>query len=146
MDPYNSYQSHVPIASTSVVDTPAPPPRRDTISGLDISEKWKATFRAIETAGGPDLPKFSELSISDRRTIRFNWLAFFLGPFYYLAKGLWRQTIVYVLLAITCVFIMDSIGLGNFSRAVGYGFAAIYAVRANISYYRRLVLGEMPWV
>ncbi len=145
MDSHNSYQSHVPAASNPVVDTPVPPPQRDIISRLDISENWKARFRAIERAGGPDLPKFRDLSISDRRTLRLNWLAFFLGPFYYLAKGLWRQAIVYVVLAIACVFIMESIGLGKFSRAVGYGFAAVYAVRANISYYKRLVLGEIPW-
>lgn len=146
MDPYNSYQSHVPAAPTPAVDTLSPPPRRDNISRLDISENWKARFRAIEKAGGPDLPRFRDLSVADRKTVRFNWLAFFLGPFYYLAKGLWRQAIVYVLLAIGCVFIMDSIGLDRFSRGVGYGFAAVYALRANVSYYKRIVLGEMPWV
>ena len=41
---------------------------------------------------------------------------------------------------------MEAAGLGRFGRAVGYGFAAVYAVRANISYYKRTVLGEAPWV
>ena len=144
MDPYNSYQSQAP--ASPVTSPPAPPPRRDNISRLHISDKWKARFGAIERAGGPDLPKFRDLPMSDRRGIQFNWIAFFLGPFYYIAKGLWRQAIVYILLAIACVLIMEVIGLGEFGRAVGYGFAAVYAVRANISYYKKLVLGEAPWV
>jgi hypothetical protein len=144
-DPYNSYQSHPPVAP--IVRAPvAPRPQRDNISRLDISDKWKARFRAIEAAGGPDLPNFRDLPMSDRRIIQFNWIAFFFGPFYYLAKGLWRQAVVYVLLAIACVLIMEAIGLGKFGRAVGYGFAAVYAMRANLSYYKKLVLGEAPWV
>ena len=143
-DPYNSYQSHTPTAP--VVRASPQRPQRDDISRLEVSDKWKDRFRAIERAGGPDLPDFRNLSVSDRRGVQFNWLAFLLGPFYYLAKGLWRQTIVYVLLAIACVFIMEAVGLGKFGRAVGYGFAAIYGIRANISYYKKVVLGETPWL
>jgi hypothetical protein len=31
------------------------------------------------------------------------------------------------------------------SKAAGYAFAALYATRANISYYKKAVLGELPW-
>ena len=145
MDPYNSHPSFAPT------DRPAASPTStarmvDPIARLDVSDKWKDRFRAIERAGGPDLPKFRSLSPAERRGVQFNWIAFFLGPFYFLAKGLWRQTVVYVLLAIACVLIMEAIGLGRFGRAVGYGFAAVYAIRANISYYKKVVLSESPWV
>jgi hypothetical protein len=138
-DPYNPYQP--PTTSPA-----AAPPQRDNISRLDISDKWKSRFRAIERAGGPDLPKFRDLPISDRRMVQFNWIAFFLGPFYYVAKGLWRQAAVYVLIAIACILALDAVDLRRLGRAVGYGFAAVYAIRANISYYRKLVLGKAPWV
>lgn len=144
-DPYNSYQTHVPVAPPA---SPAPPtrPPRDEISRLDVSDAWKARFRTIERAGGPDLPNFRDLPGSERRGIHFNWVAFLLGPFYYLAKGLWRQAIAYTLFAFACVLVMETVGLGRFGQAVGYGIAALYAIRANISYYKRIVLGETPWV
>jgi ABC-type branched-subunit amino acid transport system permease subunit len=78
--------------------------------------------------------------------INFNWLAFLLGPFYFLAKGLWRQALVYVLLAIALVTLLEFAGLGQFGRAVGYGLAAIYAVRANVSYDANVVQGQAPWI
>lgn len=146
MDPYNSYQSHTPIAPAADSATPSPARKRDHISRLDVSDKWKERFRVIERAGGPELPNFRDLTTSERRGIQLNWLAFFLGPFYYLAKGLWRQTIIYVIAAIVCVLTLEVIGLGKISGSVGYGFAAVYAMRANISYYKKIVLGEAPWV
>ena len=143
-DPYNSYQTYVPAAP--VISRPAmPPPTRDNISKLDVSEKWKSRFRSIENAGGPDLPHFRKLPMRERRAVQFNWSAFFFGPFYFLAKGLWRQAIVYLVAAIACVLIMDAIGLDKLGRAVGYGFAAVYGIRANVSYYKKIVLGEAPW-
>lgn len=142
-DPYNSYQNHAP--ATPATRTPPALPQRDHISTLKVSDKWKTRFRTIERAGGPDLPKFRELSTSDRLSVQFNWIAFILGPFYFLAKGLWRQAVVYVLAAIACVLIMEAMGLGRFSRVVGYGFAVVYSLRANISYYKKVVLDEAPW-
>lgn len=144
MDPYNS--SPVPTPVAPAVRAPAPRPARDHISRLEVSDKWKSRFRAIERAGGVDLPGLRDLARSDRLLVQFNWIAFLLGPFYYVAKGLWRQAIVYVVLAIACSLILEAMGLGKFGRGVGYGFAAIYCLRANISYYKTRVLGEAPWV
>ena len=115
------------------------------IEQLDVSDSWKNTFRLIEKAGGPDLPKFKDLSFGERFSMNFKILAFFLGPFYYLAKGLWKQAVLYLLLAIALILLLDAFGLDKVSKSVGYGFAAIYAVRANVSYYKKVVLGVTPW-
>ncbi|MGV8960861.1 MAG: DUF2628 domain-containing protein [Stenotrophomonas sp.] len=144
-DPYSSnpYQSS-PAVSEPVRQVPATGP--DAIAALQISETWKNRFRLIEAAGGPTLPKFKQLPSGERMKIQFNILAFLLGPFYYLAKGLWRQAVLYLILAIACAVLFELLGLGKFARAVGYGFAAVYALRANVSYYKRVVLGEPPWL
>ncbi|MGH8462711.1 MAG: DUF2628 domain-containing protein, partial [Pseudomonas sp.] len=143
-DPYNSYQG--PTVPAPVAAAPPARVSRDVISGLDVSDKWKDRFRAIERAGGPRLPKFHLLSSSERRSIQFNWLAFIFGPFYFLAKGLWRQTVVYVLIGIALALVLDALGMDKVIRALGFGFSAVYAIRANISYYKKVAEDEAPWL
>ncbi|MCX7514414.1 DUF2628 domain-containing protein [Frateuria sp. STR12] len=144
-DPYNSYGSSFPPLSQPSSPTP-PRVETDPVSHLDVSAAWKRRFRLIERAGGPALPRFRELPYGDRIGLNFNMLAFFFGPFYYLAKGLWRQAILYFILAVALVMLLEVTGLGKISRAVGYGFAAVYGIRANVSYYKKVVLGEAPWL
>lgn len=147
-DPYNSYVDHVPavrpVAAPATARAAAKP--MDPIARLDVSDAWKRKFRLIEKAGGPTLPNFRELPFGERYALGLNFLAFLFGPFYYLAKGLWRQAVLYFILAFALVVVLELVGLGKISRGIGYGFAAVYGLRANTSYYRRVVLGEAPWV
>lgn len=144
-DPYNSYGSSVsPIARPATVVPPIA--RVDSISRLQVSESWKRKFRLIDEAGGPDLPHFRDLPFGERLGISFNFLAFFFGPFYYLAKGLWRQAVLYLIVAVTLMLLLEAMGLGVLSRGIGFGFAAVYALHANISYYKKVVLGDAPWL
>ncbi|KRG43511.1 hypothetical protein ARC78_00770 [Stenotrophomonas pictorum JCM 9942] len=144
-DPYNSNPYQAPA---SVAQPPSPPRamQRDAIAQADVSDTWKRRFRTIEAAGGPKLPRFKELPFGERAGIQFNILAFLFGPFYFLAKGLWRQALAYVIIAITCVLVMELIGLGKFANGVGYVFAALYATRANISYYQRVIQQQALWL
>lgn len=144
-DPYNSNSYQAPA---SAVQPPAVPRamQRDAIALADVSETWKRRFRAIEAAGGPTLPRFKELPFGERFGIQFNILAFLFGPFYFLAKGLWRQALLYVIIAIVVVVVMELIGFGRFASGAGYGFAAVYAMRANVSYYQRVVQQQAPWL
>lgn len=143
-DPHNPYGA--PVPPTANVAESSPGTEADPISCLDVAESWKRKFRLIDKAGGPDIPRFRELSFGERFSLNFNILAFFFGPFYYLAKGLWRQAIIYFIFAVAVFLLLEAIGLGQFSRSVGYGLAAGYAVRANISYYKKVVLGNIPWL
>ncbi|USJ02981.1 hypothetical protein MUG10_02695 [Xanthomonas prunicola] len=62
--------------------------QEDRIDRLNVSEQWKTRFQVITKAGGGTTqPNFRCLPIAERRGINFNWLAFLLGPFYFLAKG-----------------------------------------------------------
>jgi hypothetical protein len=117
----------------------------DPIARLDVSDGWKRKFRLIEKAGGADLPNLRELPFGERRAIGFNFLAFFFGPFYYLAKGLWRPALMYFFLALALSVVLGLAGMGGLARAVGYGLAALYGMRANVACYRKVVLGEARW-
>lgn len=112
-----------------------------------MSDKWKERFRLIEKAGGPKLPYFKQLSFSERMKLNFNVFAYFmawlLGPVYYLCKGLWKQAISYFAITLLCIFIFDAMGWRL--RGISTGMAVVYSLRANVSYYRKKVLGELPW-
>jgi len=132
-----------------ISDTP------DSIDGLinelDVSEKWKERFHAINAAGGHKLKKIKELPKSERKkAFSFNILAFLFGPLYYIAKGMWKRGIFLlvclVAVIIAATFALEHFGYLKFANALGYGAAAVYAMRANLDYYRKMVLNDNGWV
>ncbi|WEN14775.1 DUF2628 domain-containing protein [Rhodanobacter sp. AS-Z3] len=120
-------------------------PAVDHIARLDVSDSWKRRFRLIEKAGGAELRQSGDLKSAERRGIGFNFLAFLFGPFYFLAKGLWRPAVAYSLLAVAVGMTLDMLSKGKLSHGLGYGFAFVYSMRANVLYYRKVVLAEMSW-
>ena len=142
-DPYNS-------AGAMPTANPYAPPRaslqappRDRISRLDVGDGWKDVFRLIEKAGGAKLPRFRDLANKERRAIQSNWRAFFLGPFYFLAKGLWRPALVVFATAVAIGLGLEAMGLGGVKTGMAVGFYCY--MRANVLYYRLKVDGEQPW-
>ena len=119
------------------------------IDSLPVSQKWKARFHIICAAGGPKLPRFKELAVGERRKIGFNIPAFLFGPLYYLAKGMWRKAIslfVVCFAALTAVsVILELLGHGDIARAFRYATGAVFAARANIDFYKKMVLKENGW-
>lgn len=119
------------------------------IASLQVPSAWKAKFHLIERAGGVKLPKFKELKVGERLKVNFNVLAFLFGPIYYAVKGMWKKglalfalsTLVVVVLATVC----EVLGFGVLGNALGYGVAALFATRANIDYYKKVVLHENGW-
>src|SRR5689334_17182493 len=118
------------------------------IDSLDVSETWKKRFRAIQKAGGPAMPNRRALSTRERM-VNFNILAFLLGPVYYLLKGMWRKALTFFVAVTAVVFVIAIIlelnGLGEYSKSLAYGAAAFFAVRANIDYYKKMVLKDNGW-
>lgn len=119
------------------------------IARLPVAESWKTKFRLMQRAGGPALPKMTELSFSERSKIGFNVLAFLFGPIYYAIKGMWRKAITLFALGAIVItllaIVLDLMELARFSRSLGFGWAAIYAARADADYYKKMVLGENGW-
>jgi hypothetical protein len=119
------------------------------IERLPVSPAWKDRFVLIAKAGGPKLPKFKDLAFGERMKINFNVLAFLFGPVYYAVKGMWRKGLA---LFVACVvvftalsFILEFAGLGRTVNALGYAAAAVFAVRANIDFYKKMVLKDNRW-
>lgn len=135
------------MSNSNIYDTQKARPT--DISSLPISESWKAKFHLLEKAGGVKLPKFRELSFSERMKVNFNVIAFFLGPIYYAVKGMWKKGITYFAICVVVITILSILlelaGLERFGKALGYGAAAIFAVRANIDYYKKMVLNQNGW-
>ncbi len=119
------------------------------IDSLPISDKWKLKLHAIDKAGGPKLPQIKTLSSAERRRVSFNILAFLFGPIYYAWKGMWKKGLSLLaacfLAILVIATIMELVGWGRFADALGYGASAIFAVRANIDYYKKMVLNLNGW-
>ncbi|MBC7956330.1 MAG: DUF2628 domain-containing protein [Cytophagales bacterium] len=119
------------------------------IDGLLVSDGWKRKFRLIQKAGGPKQTQFKSLTAGERMKISFNILAFLFGPIYYIVKGMWKKGLAlfgacFVVLVVLSV-LLELAGLGKVANALGYGAAALFAVRANIDYYKKMVLGDNGW-
>lgn len=139
---WNPYE----VAPSSRAAAARAEPAHDVIAGLDVSDTWKRRFRLIEKAGGVAMNDFRDLPFGERMSISFNLLAFLFGPLYYLAKGLWRPALAYFVVAVAFIVLMDLAGLDRLARAAGYATSAVYALRANLNYYRRMVLREQAWL
>jgi len=120
------------------------------IDSLPVSETWKTRFHWLRTAGGRSMKNLKNMSRTEQQPgFHFNILAFLFGPLYYVAKGMWRKGISLFIVCIAVVIAIDfflvAIGFGQMSKALGYGVAAVYAVRANVDYYKKMVLGDNGW-
>jgi len=119
------------------------------IDNLQVSGAWKARFHLIEKAGGVKMQKLKDLSTGERMKIMFNVLAFLFGPIYYLVKGMWKKGLVLLGICVLILLVLDIVfqllGLSQLGNAVGYGVGAVFAVRANIDYYKKMVLGDNGW-
>jgi hypothetical protein len=134
---------------TAVVEDIAAQHTSADISNLPVSDNWKAKFFLLEKAGGVKMAGIKALSTSERMKITFNLVAFLFGPIYYVVKGMWKKGLAIFgasLVAVMLIsFFMELAGLGRFANALGYGAAAFYAIRANIDYYKKMVLKENGW-
>lgn len=128
-------------------------PIADSIAAIDslpVSDKWKARFKAMHKAGGPNMPLLKELTPEEKKQLSpFNILGFLFGPLYYLAKGMWRKALTLFVLCFIGLMILEIVlnlaGLAKFSNSTGFAAGAVFAVLANRDYYSKMVLGKNGW-
>lgn len=120
------------------------------LKGLSLD--WKSTFASLQKGGGVDLPQSIELTLSERSRVLFNVWAFLFGPLYYLAKGMWKKALSLSAIALTLYlalnWVLGLLGLGaskfaTLSVLIG---PALFATRANVDYFKKMVLGDKGWV
>ncbi|MGH8617046.1 MAG: DUF2628 domain-containing protein [Burkholderiales bacterium] len=120
------------------------------IDTLQVSATWKRRFRAMQKAGGPNLPDIKMLTKEERKGISmFNIVAFLFGPFYYLFKGMWRKGLTLFTLTLIGILVLDFVlelaGFGKYAKSTSFAAGAVYAVLANRDYYAKMVLGQNGW-
>lgn len=114
----------------------------------DLPKVWQTRFALIDRAGGAKLPQISLLTGGERGKVLFNLWGFLFGPFYYLAKGLWKKAIVLFVLSSALIFVvalaLQKLGMNDplIPNVIG---PIIFAVRANLDYYKKKVLGDNGW-
>jgi hypothetical protein len=134
---------------TAVVEDIAAQHTSADILNLPVSDNWKAKFFLLEKAGGVKMASIKALSTSERMKITFNLVAFLFGPIYYVVKGMWKKGLAIfgasLVVVLVIGFFMELAGLSRFANALGYGAAAFYAIRANVDYYKKMVLKQNGW-
>jgi hypothetical protein len=140
-----------PYAPPSASLSQAASPGYQSAEFLALSPTWQRRIILIDRAGGPKLPNLKELEFGERFTVLFNIWAFLFGPFYYLAKGMWRKAVTYTALAIAASFLlafgmaMAGLDPDSGSNILSFGVATAITRLANVGYYRKVMLSENGW-
>jgi hypothetical protein len=115
----------------------------------ELSALWRIRFDLIEKAGGPTRPKFKQLSLGERFRLAFNLWALLFGPFYYLAKGMWRKAIVAAFIGLPLMILINVAApdgeLDPLKMCVNTLINVWFTLHANINYYKKMVLGDNGW-
>ncbi|TWI63514.1 uncharacterized protein DUF2628 [Pseudoduganella lurida] len=120
--------------------------------GLEaLSPAWRRRFALIEQAGGPTFEKIRTLPLRERFRAAFNVWALFFGPFYFMAKGMWKRAITLTVALIGSNFavnvILAAMGApeGAADAAFHAGGPVTFAAVCNLAYYKAKVLGDWGW-
>ena len=88
------------------------------------------------------------LTAGERASLTFNIWGMIFGPFYYMAKGMWKKAFSYTLVFFVLIEIVVLIGEHYNYRGVremGFITAVMFALRANVDYYKKMRLGDRSW-
>lgn len=112
-----------------------------------IDEKWQLKFALMDKAGGPKFPQIKKLLLGERMKVVFSIWGFLFGPFYYLGKGMWKKAISLTAVVFLLILVLDQILTAFDLPGVITNFIgpAIFATRANVDYYKKIILGENGW-
>jgi hypothetical protein len=133
----------------------------DWRNDAELSEKWKYRFDFYDKYGVPALLKqpdefkkaCSGLKYGDRLKVIMNFwaLIFPIAIFYLFVLGLWRQSILVILITIG-VTIVEYVIFGsnpeaaNISFGITVGLGIMFGMRANIWYYYKKTKGDAGWM
>lgn len=113
---------------------------------------WRARFAALQKAGGVHMPQSLALTMGERALVRFNPLAFVFGPAYYAVKGMWRKALTLCALSLVLVLMYRLLLAGIGLNGSGLSYAAwlispaLFATRANVDYFTKIVLNDDGWL
>jgi Protein of unknown function (DUF2628)/zinc-ribbon domain len=139
------------IQPTAAVANAVATPARTTVApaGSDatpaeLSAPWGPKFALIEKAGGVKLPNVKSLTFGERAKLSFNVWAFLFGMLYYFAKGMPKKGISLFGLAVLISLVLEEIG--GFGQEISpFVMGVLFSTRANIDYYKKIVLKDDGW-
>lgn len=144
-----------PMLNKVVNDIPVESIEKSVESVKAPNAVWGRRFTAIKKL---DTCELKDLTSEEKVLVLFNPWALFFGPFYYLAKGLWKKAIIFSLIFFTSYFILliiadivsDSITasarIGVLIFIANYLVVPIfYCLNANRDYYKKYVLKHKGW-
>lgn len=117
----------------------------------DLGPKWVHNFALMEQAGGVRLPRLGTLPLGDRVRVLFNIWALIFWPIYYLVKGMWRKGLALLLVILVVLLLVElACGILGISDKKIYFISnivvpLIFSMRANIDYYKKIVLSDNGW-
>jgi len=135
----------VPMSQSGADANDRPP--HTAVTDSEISTEWQSIFMLIDKAGGPSHKNIKALTMQERLKALFSFWGFFLGPFYYLAKGMWKKAIVLSGLCFVGLFLLGIIldAMGVDAGLLSIVTSAVFATRAKIDYYKKMVRSDNGW-
>lgn len=125
---------------------------QETVSaGLStsLSAKKQERFAFFDAHGGPLSPEYKEarraMPFGKRLFFNSNWFAFFFGPFYFFARGMWKKGIVILAGLLTYFSIEISLGVPKQYHWIGTVTSFVVMWTANYADYQKLVKGKENW-
>ena len=125
---------------------------QSTNTPVGLSDKWKLRFSLLEKAGGTKMPKIKDLGFWDRMKLLSNGWGFLFGPLYYFKLGMWKKALAYTALGAIGLMLMElicrsfNINGGTAGGVTNFLIPAIFASRANVDYYKKIMLGTNGWI
>jgi Protein of unknown function (DUF2628) len=121
---------------------------QDTVSP-SLSSRKQERFAFFEAHGGPLAPGYREarqaMPFGKRLFFNANWWAFFFGPFYFFARGMWKKGTVVLLGLLTYFSIEIGLGVPKEYHWVGTVTSFLVMWCANYSDYLKVVKGSEGW-
>jgi len=127
--------------------TAVPYPLPDTVGGAP--GPWADRFTFYYVNGRPGHPQYRvayrALSFGQRMRLGSNIWAFLFGPFYFMAKGMWRKGVTLLAIGLAIGAVLALIGLSRFNLYAGIGLASFQMTIANYQYFLHVVHGNRSW-
>lgn len=155
--PQPAMPTQTPVALAVSAPAPAAPQPTPDSPAAPLSKTWDARFNKIEQILGVGLSKLASLSFAETLATRMgvhgtglNILAGVFGPFYYLAKGMWRPaislTVPFVVISQLAAMAVAPLGSPGFAYAVNFSIGLfVFGGSANLYYYRKVRMGDKSW-
>ncbi|AOR34253.1 hypothetical protein BFF78_27215 [Streptomyces fodineus] len=125
---------------------------QDTLSpslSASLSPRKQERFAFFDAHGGPLAPDYREarraMPFGKRLFFNANWWAFFFGPFYFFARGMWKKGTVVLLGLLTYFSIEIALGVPKEYHWVGTVTSFLVMWSANYSDYLKVVKGSEGW-